>query len=118
MRSAGSPPLGNDHRPFAPTAYGALYWVAFAAGLGWTLLLWARAAPLSSVLDDEIGHFVVARDAWSHPELILNVWGRAGTTLAFMLPAAATSSVSFSLHMKRSRVATAVERLSSPACRR
>jgi hypothetical protein len=50
--------------------------------------MWTRAAPLASTLDDEIGHFLVARDAWTHPELILNAWGRVGTTLSFMLPAA------------------------------
>jgi hypothetical protein len=66
-----------------------LYWVAFAAGLGWTVLLWTRAAPFASALDDEIGHFLIARDAWAHPQLILNAWGRVGTTISFMLPAAA-----------------------------
>jgi hypothetical protein len=65
-----------------------LYWAAFAAGLIWTVLLWTRAAPLASTLDDEIGHFLVARDSWVHPQLILNAWGRVGTTLTFMLPAA------------------------------
>jgi hypothetical protein len=52
------------------------------------VLLWTRAAPLASTLDDEVGHFLVARDAWVHPQLILNSWGRVGTTLTFMLPAA------------------------------
>ncbi len=72
----------------APSPFRSpLYWVAFAAGLAWTVLLWTRAAPLASTLDDEIGHFLVARDAWVHPQLILNAWGRVGTTLSFMLPA-------------------------------
>src|SRR6185437_277454 len=66
-----------------------LYWVAFCAGLAWTVIMWTRAAPLASVLDDEIGHFLIARDAWVHPQLILNAWGRVGTTLSFLLPAAA-----------------------------
>jgi hypothetical protein len=65
-----------------------LYWAAFAAGLGWTILFWTRAAPLASALDDEIGHFLIARDTWTHPELLLNAWGRVGTTASFVLPAA------------------------------
>jgi hypothetical protein len=65
-----------------------LYWLAFCAGLAWTVILWTRAAPFASVLDDEIGHFLIARDAWVHPQLILNAWGRVGTTIAFLLPAA------------------------------
>lgn len=66
-----------------------LYWVAFGAGLAWTVVMWIRAAPFSSVLDDEVGHFLVARDSWVHPQLLLNAWGRVGTTIAFVLPAAA-----------------------------
>jgi hypothetical protein len=66
-----------------------LYWVAFSAGLGWTVLLWVRAGSFASALDDEIGHFLIARDAWVHPQLILNAWGRVGTTISFLLPAAA-----------------------------
>jgi hypothetical protein len=65
-----------------------LYWVAFAAGLAWTVLLWTRATPLASALDDEIGHFLIARDSWVHPQLMLNAWGRVGTTMSFLLPAA------------------------------
>lgn len=65
-----------------------LYWAAFAAGLAWTVVMWVRAAPLASALDDEIGHFLIARDAWVHPQLLLNAWGRVGTTAAFFLPAA------------------------------
>lgn len=41
------------------------------------------------MLDDEVGHFLVARDSWVHPQLLLNAWGRVGTTIAFVLPAAA-----------------------------
>jgi hypothetical protein len=52
-------------------------------------VLWTRAAPLASALDDEIGHFLIARDVWVHPALMLNAWGRVGTTMAFAAPAAA-----------------------------
>lgn len=65
-----------------------LYWIAFAAGLAWTVVMWVRAAPFASALDDEIGHFLIARDSWTDPQLLLNAWGRVGTTLAFVLPAA------------------------------
>lgn len=65
-----------------------LYWAAFAAGLAWTVVMWIRAAPFATALDDEVGHFLVARDSWTHPALLLNAWGRVGTTLAFVLPAA------------------------------
>lgn len=78
-------PRGLARDPFR----SPLYWAVFIAGLAWALVLWARAAPLSSALDDEIGHFLIARDVWVHPALLLNAWGRVGTTLAFAVPAAA-----------------------------
>jgi hypothetical protein len=92
-----------------------LYWLAFAAGFGWTVLLWTRAAPFASALDDEIGHFLIARDAWVHPQLILNAWGRVGTTVSFLLPAAAGLEVARAAALLMSAgtvvVATQVARL-------
>lgn len=35
-------------------------------------------------LDDEIGHFIISRDAWKHFEFIFSFWGRPGCTLFFM----------------------------------
>lgn len=85
--AASAPP--RSRAELAPSPFRSpLYWAAFAAGLAWAIVMWTRAAPLASTLDDEIGHFLVARDAWTHPELILNSWGRVGTTLSFMVPAA------------------------------
>jgi hypothetical protein len=82
--------------------------------LAWTIVLWARAAPLWSALDDEVGHFLLARDAWEHPGLMLNLWGRTGTTLSFMLPAAAGLGVARAAALAMSAatvlVATAVAR--------
>jgi hypothetical protein len=37
--------------------------------------------------DDEIGHFVICRDAWHYPSLIVNIWGRMLYTLLYMVPA-------------------------------
>src|SRR3954466_3804328 len=92
-----------------------LYWVAFLAGLAWTVLLWTRAAPFASALDDEVGHFLVARDAWVHPQLMLNAWGRVGTTLSFLLPAAAGLEVARAAALAMSAatvlIATQVARL-------
>lgn len=91
-----------------------LYWVAFGAGLVWTVAMWIRAAPFASVLDDEVGHFLVARDSWVHPQLLLNAWGRVGTTLAFVLPAAVSLQVARGAALAMSAatvlVATAVAR--------
>jgi hypothetical protein len=81
--------LGRRFRVANLTFRSPLYWVAFLAGLAWAVVLWTRAAPLASALDDEIGHFLIARDVWVHPALILNAWGRVGTTMAFAAPAAA-----------------------------
>jgi hypothetical protein len=92
-----------------------LYWVAFAAGLAWTVLLWTRAGPFASALDDEVGHFLVARDAWVHPQLMLNAWGRVGTTMSFLLPAAAGLEVARAAALAMSAatvlIATQVARL-------
>lgn len=85
-----------------------LYWAAFLAGLGWAVVLWVRAPPLASVLDDEIGHFLIARDAWVHPALILNTWGRTGTTVPFMLPAAAGLGVARAVALVMSAVTVVV----------
>lgn len=35
-------------------------------------------------LHDELGHLLVARDAWESPRLIFNAWGRTANTLLFM----------------------------------
>jgi hypothetical protein len=79
-----SPEGGPARHPFR----SPVYWGVFAAGLAWTIVMWARAAPLHSVVDDEIGHFVIARDVWTHPALLLNAWGRVGNTALFAIPAA------------------------------
>ncbi len=37
--------------------------------------------------DDDIGHYLIARDAPARPELFLNLWGRPLFTLVYALPA-------------------------------
>jgi hypothetical protein len=37
--------------------------------------------------DDDIGHYLIARDAGERPELFLNLWGRPLFTLVYALPA-------------------------------
>lgn len=61
-----------------------LYWLAFAAGLAWSALLWARSPRLSSPLDDEIGHFLISRDVPADPALALDLWGRAINTVVYV----------------------------------
>jgi hypothetical protein len=53
-------------------------------------LTWQTLANPEFMHSDELGHLVVARDAWTRPELILNTWGRTANTLAYM-PTAAIS---------------------------
>jgi len=59
--------------------------LGFLAGLGWLVTLWLRSP--GTLLDDEIGHLLISRDAWGDPRLILSVWGRPLNTLVYM-PAA------------------------------
>jgi hypothetical protein len=61
-----------------------LYVIAFVAGLAWTVSLWLRS-PGTSV-QDEIGHFLLARNAWNYPILALDIWGRVFNTLLYMVP--------------------------------
>lgn len=64
----------------------ALFWIAFLGGLG--RALWLMQHSTGSPLDDEIGHFLLSRDIWSHPQLALSLWGRSLNTLIYAIPAA------------------------------
>ena len=63
----------------------ALVSAAFALGIGWMLVMLSRSPGV--LLDDEITHALISINAWRHPAAILDVWGRPGNTLAYMLPA-------------------------------
>jgi len=52
------------------------------AGTLFRIYVWSIQPGTS--LDDEIGHFIVSRDAWSYPKLIFSVWGRTACTLFYM----------------------------------
>ena len=58
---------------------------AFALGIGWLLVMLARSPGV--LLDDEITHALISINAWRYPEALLDVWGRPGNTIAYMLPA-------------------------------
>jgi hypothetical protein len=63
-----------------------VFWAGFAAGVAWAigLLLQSDGAPL----DDEIGHYLVARGVWEDPLLLLSLWGRTLNTAIYAIPAA------------------------------
>jgi hypothetical protein len=62
------------------------FWLFFLAGLAWSVSLMKRST--GAALDDEIAHFLVARDVWNNGALILDLWGRTVNTLIYTLPAA------------------------------
>lgn len=59
--------------------------VAFVAGLSYMVWLLLNSSGTHS--HDEIGHYLISRDAWQYPQLIFNTWGRTAHTLIYMLPA-------------------------------
>ncbi len=60
------------------------YITVFVAGLAWMVSLWLRSPGIP--VQDEIGHFLIARNAWNYPLLVLDIWGRVGHTLIYMVP--------------------------------
>lgn len=89
MRESSELTFSESSVPVAPvlSERGAqvVFWVSLVAGTLWTLyLLWHSPGTFT---DDEIGHFIIARNAWHSPSLILSEWGRAVNTLIYMIPA-------------------------------
>jgi len=66
-------------------------WVHRAAAAGLVLLaaniLFRAARSRGYYCEDDYGHLLLSREAWRHPSLILDVWGRPLMTAVFM-PAA------------------------------
>lgn len=61
------------------------YWAIFGLGLAWMVGLWLRSPGVP--VQDELGHVLIARNAWRSPALVLDLWGRAVNTLLYLLPA-------------------------------
>jgi hypothetical protein len=59
-------------------------YLIIAVGTLWMIILGVQSPGTS--LHDEITHYFIARDSWSNPVIILDVWGRPGNTLFYMLP--------------------------------
>jgi hypothetical protein len=74
--------LAINRLPVVPLLYAAL---GIIGGLAW--VVWLLMHSPGTILDDEISHVLIARDAWTEPLLILSPWGRTANTLIFM-PAA------------------------------
>jgi hypothetical protein len=61
-----------------------LYWFSFSLGLGWIVYLCLNSPGVP--VQDEIGHFLISKHAWKHPEHMLNLWGRPVRTILYMIP--------------------------------
>jgi hypothetical protein len=59
--------------------------LAFAAGVAWAIYFLLAAKGVEGA--DPIAHFVISREAWHRPALMLHHWGRPVSTLVYM-PAA------------------------------
>ncbi len=70
----------TSQRPFAILLYAAI----IALGSAWMAVLAAQSP--GTPLHDEVTHYFIARDSWENPVFILDVWGRPGNTLFYMLP--------------------------------
>lgn len=90
----------------------SLWWVVQIAGGLLATYLWIVSD--GAILHDEIGHFLISRNSWRYPELILDVWGRVGTTLTYMVPALGgwelARAASFGIALLTAAVATRVAR--------
>ena len=60
-----------------------LYLLSFSLGLFWITYLCLNSPGVP--VQDEIGHFLISKGAWKHPELMLNLWGRPVTTILYMI---------------------------------
>jgi hypothetical protein len=60
--------------------------MAIAGGL--VLIARHAFASTGAALDDETGHYLICRDAWHDPKLLLSIWGRVVNSLVYFVPAA------------------------------
>ena len=62
-----------------------LYWFIFILGLTWTLYI--SIASQGVPVHDEIAHFLISKNAWQQPQLLLSLWGRPVRNLVYWIPA-------------------------------
>ena len=61
-----------------------IIWLTFA--VGFLLMLFLLIMSEGTYTHDEIGHFLISRDALSSPKHIFDTWGRTLNTLLYLLP--------------------------------
>ncbi len=61
-----------------------LFWLIMLCGATYSIYLGVNSP--GTPLHDEITHFLIAHEAWRNPVVILDVWGRPGNTLFYLLP--------------------------------
>jgi hypothetical protein len=74
----------EDARSVGPWSNIA-YWLMFGVGLVWTAQICLGST--SSILDDEVGHYLFSRDSFLFPLNLLNGWGKPVNTLVYAVPA-------------------------------
>jgi hypothetical protein len=70
--------------PPSPAHRSLLFVVILSLGVAWMIYLGVNSPGTS--LHDEITHYFIARESWTDPLRILDIWGRPGNTLFYMLP--------------------------------
>lgn len=75
----------EDTEPAPDGSYAAFAWLAFAGGVAWAVYFLFAGGGYET--GDSIAHFVISREAWHRPALMLHHWGRPINTLVYM-PAA------------------------------
>lgn len=69
----------------APRVRDAFLWLSVAAAVPWSLHVWMISPGVTT--HDAIAHFIISREAWHRPALMLHHWGRPIDTIVYM-PAA------------------------------
>jgi len=63
------------------------YFILFTFFAGFLYLLFLLFTSKGTPLHDEIGHYLISRDAIHSPDHIFDIWGRTAHTLLYILPA-------------------------------
>jgi hypothetical protein len=85
--SLASPPVRDDAMfGLSPARQVTVAWISMACGMLWALHLVLAAHGV--LHDDALSHYLISREAWRQPSLIiLHHWGRPVDTLLYMVPA-------------------------------